>query len=88
MGDGDTAGGGADHYRLGDEIPPQCQLCQILGYRGDFINEPTHSTEIANAEGGSKIVYHCRRCGLEMWGSDKTHALTDEIEGCGCDEVR
>lgn len=66
-------------------IPDECQLCRLLDYRGDDINEPTHSTEIATAEGGTKIIYHCERCSLELWGTDETDPLTDPIEERGCD---
>lgn len=56
---------------MADTIPDECQLCRLLDYRGDDINDPTHSTMIANDGGGIKFIYACRRCFEEMgWFGD------------------
>lgn len=53
--------------------PNECQLCRLLDYRGDDINAPTHSIEVAREDGGTKIVYLCERCAEEMgWADDPT----------------
>ncbi|AHG00940.1 hypothetical protein HALLA_11930 [Halostagnicola larsenii XH-48] len=50
-----------------ENLPPQCQLCQLLDYRGDFINEPEGMVEVARDDGGSKIVHCCERCAEELF---------------------
>lgn len=56
-----------------DTIPEECQLCRLLEYRGDEINEPSHSIEVSREDGGIKIVYLCQRCANEMgWADDPT----------------
>lgn len=64
-------------------IPEECQLCRPLDYRGDDINEPTLTTLIARDDGGTKFVYHCRRCGEELWDNDENDPFTDRIETTG-----
>lgn len=67
----------------GDNGPDITRVVDLYcghGGVGLALDEPTHSTEIANEDGGSKIIYHCRRCGLELWEFDESSPLTDEIE--------
>lgn len=48
-------------------IPDECQLCRILDYRGKEINNPEGMTEVARADGGTKIIHCCERCCDELF---------------------
>lgn len=50
-------------------VPEECQLCRLLDYRGDDINEPEGQTAIAREDGGTKIIWCCERCHDELFGT-------------------
>jgi len=50
-----------------ETIPEECQLCRLLDYRGDDINEPEGMVEVARDDGGTKIVHSCERCAHELF---------------------
>jgi len=52
-----------------DAIPEECQLCRLLGYRGDDINDPEGKVRVARDDGGTKIIHCCRRCPDELFTS-------------------
>ena len=63
MSDDDTSAGGSER----DSIPDECQLCRLLDYRGDEINEPEGMVEVSRDDGGTKIVHCCERCADELF---------------------
>lgn len=60
-------------------VPQECQLCKALEHHDD-IREPTHTTQIPRDDGGIKFIYHCRRCGEELWDTDDTEVGTDRLD--------
>lgn len=56
-----------------DSIPDECQLCRLLDYRGDDINEPEGMATVSREDGGTKIIWCCERCADELW---PTHDFT------------
>lgn len=42
------------------DVPYPYQLCQPLGYRGDFINEPEYIHETVGDD--DRRIYACGRC--------------------------
>lgn len=61
-------------------IPEECQLCRLLDYRGDEINEPEGSVTVAREDGGDKFVYCCRRCSEEMFDHDPGFTPLEDTE--------
>lgn len=45
----------------------ECQLCRLLDYRDDEINEPEGIATIPREDGGTKTIHCCERCPDELW---------------------
>jgi hypothetical protein len=45
-----------------ETIPDECQLCRVNDRRGEEINAPEVSVQVARDDGGTKFVYCCRPC--------------------------
>jgi hypothetical protein len=64
-------------------FPPEseCQLCRLLDYRGDEINDHNGICTIAREDGGTKIIRCCKRCADELFG---THDWTsyEDLDDC------
>jgi len=48
----------------------ECQLCRLLDYRDDEINEPQGTVVIPRDDGGLKTIHCCERCADELWGDE------------------
>jgi hypothetical protein len=58
----------------------ECQLCRLLDYRGDGINEPEGTVVIPRDDGGLKTIHCCERCADELWGDDSGWTPYDDGE--------
>jgi hypothetical protein len=65
-------------------FPPEheCQLCRLLGYREDDINDREGIATIAREGGGTKAIHCCKRCADELF---ETHDWTEYAELDGLD---
>lgn len=59
----------------------ECQLCRLLDYYPDDINEPEGVATVQREGGGTKTIHCCKRCADELWG-EKGHDWTpyDKVE--------
>ena len=61
----------------------ECQLCRLLDYRGDGINEPEGAVVIPRCDGGIKTIHCCKRCADELWGDESGWTPYDDNGGAG-----
>jgi len=54
-----------------NRFPPEheCELCRLLDYRGDGINDRDGIVTIFREDGGTKAIHCCERCADELFGS-------------------
>lgn len=54
-----------------ERFPPEheCQLCRLLDYRDDEINDRAGIVTVAREDGGTKTIHACERCPDELFGA-------------------
>jgi hypothetical protein len=52
-----------------EKTPDECELCRLVGYRGDTISEPEGMVIVAREDGGTKIVHCCEGCSDEVFSA-------------------
>lgn len=62
-----------------ETIPEECQLCRINDRRGDDINPPEVTVQVARDDGGTKFVYCCRQCLEETFSANEDDPNVDPI---------
>jgi len=70
----------SNQYRDGTErYPPkhECELCRLLDYRGDDINDRSGIVTVRRDDGGIKTIDCCERCADELFETSNWTSYDD-----------